>query len=143
MIGHHENWTQDDFGQPPSEWSFGITIGMVLILVSVWLAWSKEHLLTALLVLALGAIHLSLAFLRPSALGPLNRLWFRFGLLIHRLVSPIVLGALFYIVFTPAGLLLRIVGHDFMRRRKKPQDQSYWIMESERTQNTHSMHNQF
>jgi hypothetical protein len=143
MTGHHENWTQDELDQPPSNRSFGLTIGMVLILGSAWLAWSKEYFLTALLISTLGALHLSLAFLRPSALGPLNRIWFRFGLLAHRFVSSIFLGALFYMVFTPAGLFLRLAGNDFMRSRKKPQGQTYWVMKGKHSQDTHSMRNQF
>ncbi len=67
------------------------------------------------------------AFVAPVLLGPLNRVWTRFGLLLHRIVSPVVLGIMFYLVVTPIGLLLRAFGKDPLRLRFDAGARSYWI----------------
>ncbi len=60
-------------------------------------------------------------------LAPLNRAWMRFGELLHRIVSPIVLGVIFYGVFTPVGLVMRMARRDAMKRRFEPGAPTYWI----------------
>ena len=58
----------------------------------------------------MGAAFLLVAWLWPAALAPLNRVWTRFGLLLHRIVSPVVLGVMFFVVITPMGLVMRAAG---------------------------------
>lgn len=65
--------------------------------------------------------------LAPAWLAPLNRLWTRIGLLMHRVVSPIVLGVMFFLVVTPIGVLMRIAGKDPLRLRLDKAASSYWI----------------
>ncbi|MCK6431211.1 MAG: SxtJ family membrane protein, partial [Burkholderiaceae bacterium] len=77
--------------------------------------------------LVIAAAFAAVAFLLPNALTPLNRAWTRFGLLLHKIVSPIVLGFLFYIVVTPLGLLMRLLGKDPLRLRWDRQSSTYWI----------------
>jgi hypothetical protein len=64
---------------------------------------------------------------RPSLLRPLNALWMKFAELLHHIVSPVVLGAIFYVVLTPVGAVQRLFGRDTMRRKPDAQAQSYWI----------------
>ena len=73
------------------------------------------------------SIFLILALLTPALLRPLNRLWARFGIILHSLVSPIVLGIIFFIVVTPTGLLTRLFGMDSLRLRKNSSIVTYWI----------------
>jgi len=75
----------------------------------------------------LGGVFLLVALLLPSVLAPLNRLWMRFGLLLHRVVSPIALGIMFFVVITPMGWLMRAMGKDLLRLRRDPHASSYWI----------------
>jgi len=75
----------------------------------------------------LGGVFLLVALLVPSALAPFNRLWMRFGLLLHRVVSPIALGIMFFVVITPMGWLMRAMGKDLLRLRRDPHASSYWI----------------
>lgn len=77
--------------------------------------------------LAVSGGFLLLAFLRPGWLAPLRRVWFRFGLLLQRLLSPIVLALLYFGVVTPVGLLRRVFGTDPLSRRFDPEARSYWI----------------
>jgi hypothetical protein len=83
------------------------------------------------------------ALLFPSVLHPLNRLWTRFGLLLHKFTNPIILGILFYLVFTPFGLVFRMVGKDLLRRRRDPNARSYWIERQPPGPAPETMANQF
>ena len=63
---------------------------------------------------------LAVALLRPNVLSPLNRLWIKLGVLMAIIMSPIVLGLLFFLVVTPVGLLMRATGKDPLRLRQDP-----------------------
>jgi hypothetical protein len=80
-------------------------------------------------VWALGAAAclLALALARPSLLHVPNLLWRRLGLLLGKVVNPIVLSLMFFLVFTPAGLCLRLAGKDPLRLKKPKDRKSYWI----------------
>ena len=74
-----------------------------------------------------GIALLAAALLRPSLLAPLYRVWFQFGLLLHRIISPVVLGIMFFIVITPIGILMRTFGKDPLHLRHRSEVTSYWI----------------
>lgn len=76
---------------------------------------------------ALAAVFLAVALLRPRLLAPLNRAWTWLGLLLHHVVNPIVMGVIFYGVVTPIGLLLRMSGKDPLRLRLDRDAATYWI----------------
>jgi hypothetical protein len=78
----------------------------------------------------------------PILLKPLNILWFQLGLLLHRVVNPVVLFAVFALVFVPAGMVMRI-WRDPLRSRRTTAASSYWIDRSENKDTTGSMINQF
>ena len=65
--------------------------------------------------------------LAPKLLVPFNRLWARFGLLLHRITSPLVLGIMFFVVITPMGWIMRALGKDLLRLKIDPAATSYWI----------------
>ncbi len=92
---------------------------------------------------ALAAVFLVLAFARPDWLALPNRLWMRFGELLHGIVSPMVLAVLFFGVVTPIGLAMRLSGKDPMGRRPDPHSQSYWIKREPPGPEPSSMKNQF
>jgi len=73
------------------------------------------------------AVFLVVALMAPALLGPLNRLWTRFGLALHKIVSPIILGIMFFLVVTPIGLIMRATGKDPLRLKRDPRSGSYWI----------------
>ena len=83
------------------------------------------------------------AWLRPAALSPLNRLWFRLGLLMHRVINPLIMGLLFFVVITPMGLLMRAFGKrplDLTFRLAAP---SYWAVRSGRKSQPRPMTDQY
>jgi hypothetical protein len=63
----------------------------------------------------------------PKLLAPVNRLWFRFGLVLHRIVSPLMMAVIFYGVITPVGLVFRLTGKDPLRLRRDRASATYWI----------------
>jgi hypothetical protein len=71
-----------------------------------------------------------LALLRPRLLSPLNRVWFRFGLVLHKIVNPVVMGVLFFGVITPVGILMRLTGKRTIGFEFEPDRSSYWIRRS-------------
>jgi hypothetical protein len=141
--GHHEQLSRREDVKPPSEKSFGITFAVVFSLLAVWLYWRKGLAWWPQALLAAAAFFLIAALVAPRILRPLNVVWLKFGLLLHRIVNPIVMGLLFFLVFTPAGLIMRLLGKDLLRLRREPNTKTYWIARSPETDPTSSMKNQF
>lgn len=77
--------------------------------------------------LLLAAGFLIVALTSPGVLGPLNRVWTNFGLLLHRIVSPVAIGILFFGVVTPISFMMRALGKDPLRLRLDQTAASYWI----------------
>jgi hypothetical protein len=92
---------------------------------------------------ALGLAFLAVALVRPALLAPLNRLWTRFGLLLHRIVNPIVMAVMFFVALTPFAMVLRLMGKDPLRRRREPAASTYWIARTPPGPTPKSMTNQF
>ncbi len=64
---------------------------------------------------------------RPALLAPLNKIWTKFGSILGKIVSPIVLGGLFFLVIAPAALIFRALGKDLLNLRRDPDVASYWL----------------
>ena len=109
----------------PSNRSFGWTFTGIFIIAGVYGLWKGGAALPWLLPLA--ALTALVTLTRETWLTPLNRAWMALGLLLGRVVSPIVLGAIFYGVFTPVGWVMRLAGRDAMCRRLDPDASSYWV----------------
>lgn len=93
--------------------------------------------------LATGAAFFVLALAVPKVLAVPNRLWMKFGLLLQHIVSPIALGALFFLAFMPIGILMRLFGKDSLRLRFDPTANSYWIKRDPPGPDPQSLNNQF
>ena len=72
-------------------------------------------------------IFLALTLVNPAILSPLNRAWFRFGTLLHKVMSPVILALIFYAVFTPMGWMMRQMGKDPLHMDWDEKSKSYWI----------------
>jgi len=121
----HESFEREDDSAGSSNRSFGLVFAVVFALIGLIPLFSRGSARIWALVVA--AIFLVLALALPGALTPLNRLWTKLGLLLHKVTSPIVLGFLFYVVITPMGLVMRMAGKDPLRLRPNPQAKSHWI----------------
>lgn len=137
----HEDFSRATPVTGSSDRSFGLVFAAFLALVG--LSPLLHHRGPRLEVLVPAALFLAAALVAPTLLAPLNRLWFRFGLLLHRLVSPVMMAAIFYLVVTPAGLLMRWRGKDPLHRRFDRAATSYWIVRQPPGPPAGSMSNQF
>lgn len=109
----------------PTERSFGLTVAVVFALIGVWSLWKGgEYWLPAL---AAAALFLLAAFAYPLILHPLNVAWMRLGHLLNRVVSPIVMGVIFFGILTPVAALMRLRGRDVLHRKFDAARESYWI----------------
>jgi len=77
--------------------------------------------------LALSIIFLILGVLNSKLLTPLNKLWFKFGIFLGFIVSPIVMGIVYFLVVTPIGLFMRLLGKDLLKKDKVKNVSTYWI----------------
>jgi hypothetical protein len=125
-FGAHEFQARDEIVQSSSERSFGLVFAGFFALLgalSLYREGTRWHYW-----FPLAALFAIIACVAPSALAPLNRLWTKFGLLLHIIVSPIFLGLLFYTCVAPTGFLMRLTGRDPLRRKLDPSVTSYWIV---------------
>ena len=140
-IALHENLTRDQSVKMGSERSFGLVFTLVFLVIGCWPLMDAAP--PRWWALAVAGLFLLLALVRPSLLAPLNKAWLRFGLLLHRIVSPLVLGLMFGLVFVPIGLLMRAFGKDPLRLRFDPDARSYWVEREPPGPAAESMINQF
>ena len=120
---------------------FGFTVGGILFLLGC-LPLLKSHP-PSLPVLAVGAALMFLALILPAALTPLNRLWMMLGDRLHQVVSPLVLGIVFFAVVTPIGLIRRMFNRDPLHLRFRPDLASYWQQRPQDAGTPQSLRNQF
>lgn len=130
----HETFLRDEAIEGSTDRGFGLTVGGILLaigLVRVGLGWwSLGAVALGWVEYALGgvgAVLLVLGLIAPSVLAPLNAGWTKLGLLLFKVVNPIVLGLIFVLTIVPIGLLLRLFGKDPLRLTFEPEAKSYWI----------------
>ena len=117
--------------------SFGIVFFIVFLLIALYpLIYSGELRIWSLII---SFIFLILGVFNSKILTPLNKLWFKFGIFLGKIVSPIIMGIIFFFVVTPIGILMRVFGKDVLNL-KYNNNKSYWI---EKTGPKSKMKNQF
>lgn len=121
--------------------SFGIVFCIVFLLIGLFPLLSGGPL--RLWSLAVAGVFLFFALFFPSALQPLNVLWFRFGMLLAKIVNPIVMLVIYIVAIVPFGLGARILRKDLLKIRLEPQQQSYWVERRPPGPEPKSLKNQF
>lgn len=121
----HESFESHVETKMGSERSFGFVVGGILLVIALWPLMGGEGPRLWALIPALPLI--ALAAIRPALLAPLNKLWFKLGLILGRIVSPIVLGVVYYLWITPIALAMRLFGKKFLALGFDPGAKSYWI----------------
>ena len=117
--------------------SFGIVFFIFFLIVGTYPIFFQGELRIWSLIVSI--IFLLLGIINSRFLTPLNLLWFKFGMLLGRIVSPIVMGLVFFLVVTPTGIIMRILNKDLLKLKKK-NTKTYWI---ERSSIKSDMKNQF
>jgi predicted membrane metal-binding protein len=121
----HERLVVDEVVSGSSNRSFGLTFAIIFAIYGLWPLIRVAPVRAWALVVA--ACFLLAALVLPRVLAPLNRLWLRFGLLLHACISPVIMGLVFYTTVTPIGLMRRLLGKDPLRLRFDPDAVTYWI----------------
>jgi Saxitoxin biosynthesis operon protein SxtJ len=123
----HEDFSRADEVKSGSDRGFGLTVGGILLLIALvrayfyglgWVQYGLGGIAVALLALGLIA---------PGSLRGLNRAWMKLGLILFKVVNPIVLALIYATTMVPIGLVMRATGHDPLRLRLDPEADSYWI----------------
>jgi len=138
----HEDLSRTHDVKASSNRSFGWVFTAVFLIIAVWplvsggmVRWWSVFVAAAFALVTVAA---------PNLLALPNRLWLRFGLLLNRIISPVVLALLFYFVVTPMGALMRVFGKDSLRlRRRRGSDATYWIKRDPPGPKPDSMNHQF
>jgi len=139
--------THEDFSRAGHQASkstnreFGFVMSAACAVVALWPLRTGQPL--RLYWLVAGGIFLVLAATRPALLEPLNRAWTALGRLLGLITTPIVVGILFFLAFTPFGIVRRRIGKDTLRLRRDPQAKSYWIERNPPGPEPQSMSRQF
>ena len=121
----HERLTRDETVTGSSDRTLGFVFMGVFAVFGLWpvIEMQAPRLWALGVALAFGAV----AILRPAWLAPLNRLWTKFGLLLHRIVNPLVMALIFYLAITPFALVMRALGKAPLKLRFDADKTSYWI----------------
>ena len=117
--------------------SFGIVFFIVFLLVALYPLIYNEDI--RLWSVTISLVFLLLGLLNSKILTPLNKLWFKFGIFLGKIISPLIMGLIFFLVVTPIGLMMRLLKKDILALKYSEQ-KSYWI---EKTGPKSKMKNQF
>ena len=117
--------------------SFGIVFFVVFLLIALYPITNQDDIRVWSIIISL--IFLLLGIINSNILTPLNKIWFKFGVLLGKIISPLIMGLIFFVIVTPIGLLMRILKKDLLNL-KFNKGNSYWI---EKNEPKSKMKNQF
>ncbi len=130
----HETFTHEEKIEGSTDRGFGLTVGGILLaiaLIRIGLGWWSSGAVTLgwfeWLLGGVGGVLFLLGLVAPAILAPLNKGWTKLGLLLFKIVNPIVLGLIFLVTIVPIGLIMRATGKDLLRLKFDPDAKSYWI----------------
>ena len=118
--------------------NFGLIFFIVFLIVGLWPLTYENPIRIWLVIISM--VFLILGLMNSKLLTPLNKLWFKFGMILGAIVAPIVMGFIFFLVVTPIGLVMRIMGKDLLNKKYDKKKNTYWI---NRHKNMSSMKKQF
>jgi len=134
----HEEYRHEDVA-PPSERSTGFVFACVALIIG---ALFYDNLVVLGLCWAVAAILALVSWRYPKLLGPLNRIWFRFSMLLHRIVNPVVMLLMYVVAIIPFGMTMQLI-RDPLRAKPRKGLTSYWIEKPAENREKTSMTNQF
>ena len=117
-MGHHEDYRREPAIEGSSDRTFGLVFAVFFLFLGLWRVWA----------MGAGVAIALIAWIRPAWLRLANRLWTRLGILLAKIVNPVATGIMFFLVVTPMGLLMRLLGKDPLRKTSDPAAATYWIL---------------
>ena len=121
----------------PTNRNFGMVFSIVFLIISLWPLLSQNEIRIWSLIISV--IFFILGIFNSKLLLPLNKIWFKFGMFLGNFIAPIVMGIVFFLVVTPTGLIMRLLGKDLLNLKKNNKN-SYWI---EKDNSNSNLKNQF
>jgi hypothetical protein len=145
VTGFDGNWHESLNSESPppssSDRSFGFLFAAVCAVIAAFAIWEGRH--SALWWSIAALVFCVVALLAAPVLGPLNRAWRRWSLHLFKIVSPIIMGIVFFAVLTPIAIMMRCAGRDPLRLRFEPAKPSYWLDRTSPSERQTSMTDQF
>jgi hypothetical protein len=126
-MGTHENYIDGSAVVGPSDRKFGITLGFVLLALAALRWHGGSGLLVLGALVGVGVTLLLLGIGAPSMLTWPNRAWFKLGLAMAAIITPVAMLVIFVLVFVPLAFVMRLRGRDLLVLRRKPASASYWV----------------
>ena len=105
--------------------NFGLVFFIVFLIVTIWPITYDEPVRIWSAIISL--VFLILGLMNSILLTPLNKLWFKFGMILGAIVSPVVMGVVFFLVVTPIGIIMKIMGKDLLNKKYDKKKRTYWI----------------
>ena len=121
----------------PTNRNFGIVFSIVFLIIALWPLLKQNDL--RLWSLYISGIFFILGLLNSKLLLPLNKIWFKFGILLGSIIAPIVMGIVFFLVVTPTGLIMKLLRKDLLNLKKNKKE-TYWL---DKDNSNSSLKNQF
>lgn len=142
--GTHEELRAHAEVKGSSDRAFGLTVGGILAVIGLIRGLFGTGLdLWAVVLMGVGSALVTLGLIAASTLAPLNRAWTKLGLVLFKVVNPVVLFLIFVLTVVPTGLIMRWMGRDPLRLRRDPATTSYWIERQPPGPNPEGLRNQF
>ena len=105
--------------------NFGLVFFIVFLIVGLWPLTYENPIRIWSVIISL--IFLILGLINSKLLTPLNKLWLKFGMILGDIIVPIVMGVVFFLVITPIGFIMRIMGKDLLKKRYDKKKETYWV----------------
>ena len=105
--------------------NFGIVFFVVFLILGLWPLIHGDQIRIWFIIISL--VFLILGLINSKLLTPLNKLWFKFGIILGAIVAPVVMGIVFFLVITPIGLIIKIMGKDLLNKKYDKKKKTYWI----------------
>ena len=121
----------------PSNRNFGIVFSIVFLIIAIWPILNQNEIRIWSMIISL--IFLILGLINSKFLSPLNKAWFKFGLILGSIIAPVVMGVVYFLVVTPTGLIMKALGKDILGL-KRNKNNTYWL---EKDNSNNNLKNQF
>ena len=121
----------------PSNRNFGVVFSIVFLIIAIWPILNQNEIRIWSIIISF--IFLILGLINSKFLSPLNKAWFKFGLILGSVIAPIVMGIVFFFVVTPTGLIMKALGKDILGL-KRNKNNTYWL---EKDNSNNNLKNQF
>ncbi len=140
-MSNHKTTNTSPKVKPLDNRTFGLIFAVIFSIIALFPLLNDGSV--RLWAISIAGLFAVTSLLLPKVLSPLNALWAKFGLLMHKITNPLLMGLVFFLTVLPTGIILKILKKDPMNRKRKPNDKSYWIEREQSVLTPESFDQQF